>query len=94
MAYENPTEQIMLLRKRLNEEGIPLAGRRIRISKECAKYFSRRFDPDDWLDPQEVVSGSRLFGFDVAEVSGSETAVYLGIWPWPPTCPVTETLPD
>ena len=92
MAYENPTEQIMLLRKRLNEEGIPLAGRRIRISKECAKYLSGRFDPERVR--QDMVVGSRLFGFDVVEVSGSETAVYLGIWPWPPTCPVTETLPD
>ncbi len=78
------------LHRKLNDRGVPLAGRRVRISKECARHWN-------------IAPGARLFGFDVVEVSGSETVVYLGdsdegkmngSGPEPPDYPVTPTIAD
>ncbi len=90
--YNNMAEQVVLLARKLNEQEVPLAGRRIRISEACARSCFSHLD---------ITPGSRLFGFDVVEVAGSETVVYLGdrdekkvnaSGSEPPDYPVTPTM--
>jgi hypothetical protein len=94
MDYDNPAQQVVRLSKTLNDRGVAYNGRRIRISEDCANYC---------FTPFREAIGSLLFGFEVVEVSGPETVVYLGSsdeeklndsGPEPPDYPVTETLYD
>lgn len=84
-------QAILDLKYELDEQAIPLVGRKIRLSPDCASaVFSIFSDPEivsSIFSNPEVFVGSRIFGFEVAEVSGRETVVYLGDGMDPPIEP-------
>jgi len=79
---------ILDLKLDLDKQAVPLDGRKIRISADCAReiaYDSLGYSFGDYgqtrlaiFSKPELAVGSRIFGFDVVEVSGDETVVFLG----------------